>query len=188
MATDFLHDRAIMEALKTVLVANLPATWLDTENAHYGLKTLKVGRLRDYDLTDEQVWRDLCPAILIRANRTTISGFALGGPQQTDHPMRIVHLWPKSCCVSSTTGKSIEPILSQADRAKTLVPCLLKNISGVNDLSLSAATLTTADTSAAILHGSSEVVGVSFEGEGVEFPSGDYLSVVIDYNVQTVTE
>ncbi len=187
MATDFLHDRAILEALKTVIVANLPATWLDVANPVWGVKTLKVGRLRDYLLTDESKWEDLCPCILLWSTRDEITGFALGGVQDTNHPIRIVHIWPKAGCVDGTTGESIEPLLAQCDRAKTLVPCILKTAAGVNDLSLSAATLTTADTSAAILKGSSEIVAVSFDGEGLEFPAGDYYSVVIDYNVRTVT-
>ncbi len=186
-AVDFLHDRAIMEALLAVLNVNLPAAWRDEEDHRFGLKTLKIGRMQDYDLTDEEKWRDFCPALLIRPLRDAVRGFALGGPQEVDHPIRIVHLFHRENCVDSA-GDSIEPVLAQADRAKSLTPAILKDLSGVADLSLTAATLTTTDTTASVLKGSSRITGVSFEGEGVEFPAGPYWSVVIDYNVVTVTE
>jgi len=188
-ATDFLHDRAIAEALVTVIQANLPTKWLDPGDEHWGLKVLKVGRMQDYKLEDNESWTSQCPGVLVRPRRENIMGFALGGVEQADHPMRIVHFFRRADCVDAN-NESIEPVLAQADRAKTLCPCLLKTAAGVPDFSLTAVTLTTTDASAAVLRGSSRVTLVSYEGDGVEFPggAGDYFSVVIDYTVQTVTE
>lgn len=147
-ATDFVHDEEIVDAVIAQLANYLPAQWTRGDNPFLRLKRLQFGDLREYRLSPGESYRDLCPAIMVRLNRSesAVQYGGLGGKEGQVVPLRLVHVRTREQCRSlSNLEHVIPPPRARAQCAKVISKALFAN------RDLGNPTLTTDDTSARVV-------------------------------------
>lgn len=178
--TDWVHDEAVVDAVIDRLEASLPATWTSGQNPHLRLKRIEFGDLSSYELPPNTTIDDLCPSILVYAdrseNRTEVYG-GIGGKEGEVIPVRVTHFWHRSQCRDlNDLSKWIQPARSQAQRAKVVNKALWQT------RTVGAPTLTTDDTSAKVVVANPG--GIMYGTDD----TGDIITLSIDLTVATRTE
>ena len=146
--TDFVHDEEIVTAVLAQLNANLPAQWTSGGNPILRAKCAQFGDLRDEQLEAGQHWRDLCPAIYVRLNRSerTAERCGLGGKEAQVVPLRLVHVRTREQCGDPDDPETlIPPARARPQYAKAISKALFAN------RDLGNPTLTTDDASARVI-------------------------------------
>jgi hypothetical protein len=180
--TDFVHDEAIVDAILLQLAAHLPSTWTSGQDPVWRLKRLEFGDLRDYRPTDEEPPHNLCPAVLVRMDRSedhTPEAGGIGGKQAQGHPVRVVHLFAcEQCRDAGTTATIISAARARAQRAKIINKALFA------DRDLGNPALTTDDTHARVLE--CRPVGIFYDIAEDQI-SPDLFALALDIHVFTRT-
>ncbi|MBM3499402.1 MAG: hypothetical protein FJX74_12110 [Armatimonadetes bacterium] len=146
--TDFVHDEEIVLAVIAQLDANLPALWTSGSSPILRLGCCQFGDLRDEPLPAGKHWRDLCPAIYVRLNRSerTAERCGLGGKEAQIVPLRLVHVRTREQCLPLDGARMpLPPARARPRYAKTISQALFSN------RDLGNPTLTTADASARVV-------------------------------------
>ncbi len=147
--TDFVHDEQIVQAVLAQLNAHLPPAWTGGDSPVLRTRCAQFGDLRDQPLEPGQRWRDLCPALYVRLNRSerTAERCGLGGKEAQIVPLRLVHVRTREQCLNldREDGALLPPAHARAQYAKVISKALFAN----RDLGNPA--LTTDDTSARVI-------------------------------------
>jgi hypothetical protein len=146
--TDFIHDEEIGQAVVEHLDQHLPEEWTSGTNPILRSKHFRFGDLRDQRLDPGQTWRDICPALLVRLNRSDSAPEygGLGGKEGQIVPLRILHVRTREQCPDPDNEDALlPPARARARYAKVISKALFAN------RDLSNPTLTTSDTSARIV-------------------------------------
>jgi hypothetical protein len=146
--TDFVHDEEIVLAVIAQLHANLPPAWTGGDSPVLSMKCAQFGDLRDQPLEAGQRWRDLCPALYVRLNRSdrTAERCGLGGKEAQVVPLRVVHVRTREQCTDPDDAETlIPPARARAQYAKVISKALFAS------RDLGNPTLTTDDASARVI-------------------------------------
>lgn len=180
--SDFVHDEDVVDAVIAALQANLPAAWLDVENSLYGVKRVEFGDLEHWDRPPQVTIEDLCPYILVFANRTDDSTRiygGLGGKEGWSVPVRVVHLWTKAQCRDETTpATAIQAARAQCQRAKVISKAIFAT------RTLASPTLTTTDATARVV----ECKPVNISYKLPELAGTEVIGLAVDLIVHTQTQ
>jgi len=147
-ATDFVHDEEIGLAVVAHLAQHLPDDWVKGENPILRSKHFRFGDLRDQRLEAGETWRDVCPALLVRLNRTDSAREygGLGGKEGQIVPLRVLHVRTREQCPDPGHKDGLlPPARARARYAKVISKALFAN------RDLGNPTLTTDDTSARVV-------------------------------------
>ena len=185
-ATDFVHDEEIVDAVIDQLASNLPVSWTGGDNPILRLKRLQFGDLRDYRFPPGEGWRDICPGILVRLNRSDDAAEygGLGGKQGQVVPLRLLHIRRRDQCRDiSAQELLVSPARARAQYAKAVSKALFAN------RDLGYPTLTTDDAEARVVE--LRPTAVIYEAEAGDVAlavSNDLVMVAIDFEVVVRTQ
>ena len=146
--TDFVHDEEIGQAVVEHLDQHLPEEWTSGVNPVLRLRRAQFGDLRDQRLGPGQTWRDICPALLVRLNRSDSAPEygGLGGKEGQVVPLRVLHVRTRDQCPDPDNADMLlTPARARARYAKVISKALFAN------RDLGNPTLTTEDTSARVV-------------------------------------
>ncbi len=183
---DFVHDEQIVDAVIAQLAAELPSSWTSGENPILRLKRLQFGDLRDYRLPPGEGWRTLCPAILVRVNRSESAApyGGLGGKEGQVAPIRLLHVRTRDQCRDlGSPDKMLAPARARAQYAKAISKALFAN------RDLGDPPLTTDDTSARVIELRPRAIVYEAEaGEVALATTYDLVALAIDFEVVVRTQ
>jgi hypothetical protein len=183
---DFIHDEQIIDAVIAQLNAELPSEWTSGEDPIWRLQRLDFGDLRDYRMAREMTWRDLCPAILIRVDRSERAAEygGLGGKEGQVVPLRLLHVRARGQCRDlENPEKLISPARARAQCAKAISKALFAN------RDLGRPTLTTEDSSARVVELRPRAVVYEAEkGDVALAATYDLVAVAVDFDVVVRTQ
>lgn len=157
VTADFRHALPVAEGFIARLEMDegnhLPDEWLDKNNPVFGLKRTEYGTLEDYQLTDDEKVRALCPSIFIRALSEDVPPSLLGGKFDSIIELMVVYVFYADLLdptVSTEEQQYVRPTEAIAQRAKILSAALMKHTDGTPTTKMADVTLTTDDTSARV--------------------------------------
>jgi hypothetical protein len=184
--TDFVHDEEIVEAVIAQLKAHLPEPWVEGGNSILRVQCLQFGDLRDYRFPPGQAWRDICPAILVRLNRSDRAPEygGLGGKEGQVVPLRLLHVRTREQCPDPDNPQLLSsPAQARAHYAKTISKALFAN------RDLGRPSLTTDDASARVVE--LRPRAIVYEGERADMELAarhDLVAFGIDFEVVVRTQ
>jgi hypothetical protein len=185
-ATDFVHDEEIVDAVLTQLAGNLPASWTSDDSPVFRLHRIQFGDLRDWRATTGQGWRRICPAVLVRLDRSERAPQygGLGGKEGQIVPLRLLHIRTRDQCRDLTDPAIIiSPARARAQYAKLISQALFAN----RDLGNPA--LTTADSVARVVELRPRAIVYEAERGDVALAAGsDLVAFAIDFDVLVRTQ
>ena len=184
--TDFIHDEEIVDAVTAQLAGSLPAAWTSGENPILRLRRLQFGDLRDYRIPTGEGWRSLCPAILVRLNRSEHAPQygGLGGKEGQVIPLRLLHIRTRAQCRDLADPEVIiSPARARAQYAKAISKALFAN------RKLGNPALTTIDSLARVVELRPRAVVYEAEQGDVALAGGqDLVAFAIDFDVVVRTQ
>lgn len=185
-ATDFIHDEQIVDAVIAQLAANLPEPWTSGENPILRLRRLQFGDLRDYRFPPDESWRDICPGILVRLNRSESAPQygGLGGKEGQIVPLRLLHLRTRQQCRDiAEQGVIVSPARARAQYAKAISRALFAN------RNLEDPALTTDDSVARVVELRPRAVVYEAEkGDVALAGTHDLVALAIDFEIIVRTQ
>jgi len=185
-ATDFVHDEEVVDAVLSQLASNLPEAWTSSDNSILRLKRLQFGDLRDYRFPPGEGWRDICPGILVRLNRSDNAPEygGMGGKQGQVVPLRLLHVRRRDQCRDIGSQELlVSPARARAQYAKVISKALFAN------RNLGAPTLTTDDAEARVVE--MRPAAVIYEAEAGDVAlatSNDLVAIALDFEVVVRTQ
>jgi hypothetical protein len=170
--TDFIHDEEIVEAVLYQLAAELPVEWTAGDSPLFRLRRLEFGDLREQRLEPGQTWRDICPGLLVRLNRSESAPEygGLGGKAGQVVPLRVLYFCGREQCQEPGTGDAVAPARIRARHAKIISRALFAH----RDLGNPA--LTTQDGFARVVE--LRPKAVFYEGDGGDIEAARKLGLV----------
>jgi len=183
---DFIHDEEIVDAVIAQLAAELPSSWTSGENPILRLKRLQFGDLRDYRLPAGEGWRIICPAILVRLDRSDSAPQygGLGGKEGQVVPLRLLHVRTRDQCRDlDSPDKMVVPARARAQYAKAISKALFAN------RNLGSPRLTTEDDSARVVEMRPRAIVYDAEkGDVALAATQDLVGLAIDFEVVVRTQ
>jgi hypothetical protein len=184
--TDFVHDEEIVDAVIAQLKEHLPEAWAEGGNPISRLQCLQFGDLRDYRFSPGKGWQDICPAILVRLNRSDRAPEygGLGGKEGQVVPLRLLHVRTREQCPDPDDPQlTMPPARARAYYAKIISKALFAN------RDLGRPSLTTDDTSARVVE--LRPKAIVYEGEKADMELAarhDLVAFGIDFEVVVRTQ
>jgi hypothetical protein len=184
--TDFVHDEEIVDAVLAQLEAKLPEDWAVDGNSILRLQSVQFGDLRDYRFSPGQGWPDVCPAILVRLDRSDRAPEygGLGGKEGQVVPLRLLHVRTRAQCPDPKNPElAMPPARARAHYAKIISKALFAN------RDLGRPSLTTDDTSARVVELRPRAIVYEGERADMEFATHhDLVAFAIDFDVVVRTQ